>query len=99
MRRYTYLSRAKVRKYIPEMERRGVSQVSRARGFTRIYLAGENPKLLMVSKNLSWDQKRHNFIKRHMARGHALYDDRGRITRHHLALIAWAYSPSTKIRR
>ena len=99
MKGYSYLSRAKVKKYLPEMKARGVSKVARSRGFTKIYLAGENPRLLMATKNMSWHQKRQNFLKRHLARDHALFDRYGEPTRHHLALIAWAYSPSPKIRR
>jgi hypothetical protein len=99
MRGYSYLSRAKVRKYLPLMKKKGVSKVSRRNGFTKIYLSGENPKLLMATKNQSWDQKRHNFLKRHLARGNDLFDRYGEPTRHHLALIAWAYSPSPKVRK
>ena len=99
MRRFDYLSRAKVRKYIPEMQERNVSQVARTKGFTKIYLSGENPKLIMATKNQSWDQKRHNFIKRKLASNNRLFDDLGNLTRHHLSLIAWAYSPSQKIRK
>jgi len=99
MRRFDYLSRAKVRKFVPEMKRRGVSKVARKDGFTKIYLSGENPKLLMATKNQSWDEKRHNFLKRKLASNNRLYDAAGNLTRHHLSLIAWAYSPSQKIRK
>ena len=99
MRRFDYLSRRKVRSYLDQMDRRGVSKIARKEGFTKIYLSGENPKLIMATKNQSWDEKRHNFLKRKLASNNRLFDAAGNITRHHLSLIAWAYSPSPKIRR
>lgn len=98
MRSFDYLSRAKVRKYLPDMKKRGVSKVARARGFTKIYLSGENPRLLMATPNQTWHLKRHNFLKRQLASNNRLYDANGEPSRFHLALIAWAYSPSPKIR-
>lgn len=98
MRSFDYLSRAKVKKYLPQMIERGVSKVARKNGFTRIYLSGENPRLLMATRNQSWHDKRHNFLKRQLASGNRLYDFDGKPSRFHLALIAWAYSPSPKIR-
>lgn len=99
MRRFDYLSRAKVKKFLPEMKKRGVSKVARKNGFTKIYLSGENPKLIMATKNQSWDEKRHNFLKRQLASNNRLFDANGNPSRFHLALIAWAYSPSQKIRK
>ena len=99
MRSYDYLSRNDVGRFMPQIEARGVSKVARRSGFTKIYLSGENPRLVMASQNLTWHEKRHNFLKRHLARDHALFDRYGEPTRHHLALIAWAYSPSRKVRR
>jgi len=99
MRRFDYLPRSTVKKFLPEMKKRGVSKVARTRGFTKIYLARENPKLIMATKNQSWDEKRHNFLKRQLASNNRLFDANGDPTRFHLALIAWAYSPSQKIRK
>ena len=99
MRSYDYLSRTDILRFYPQMEARGVSKVARRNGFTKIYLDGENPRLLMATRNQSWHEKRHNFLKRQLASGNKLYDSNGQPSRFHLALIAWAYSPSPKIRK
>jgi hypothetical protein len=96
MSRYpNYLKLSVIDKYVPEMRRRGVSKVARSgRGFLAAYRrAGGKPNQVPDK----WDLKRDNFIKRHMAqvkkRGEPLWKD-GQPTNRHLALIAWAYSPS-----
>ena len=99
MRSYNYLSRETVKKYLPDMIARSVSVVARKKGFTKMYLSGQDPRLVMATKNQSWHDKRHNFLKRHLAAGHKLYKKNGELSRYHLSLIAWSYSPSRKIRR
>ncbi len=78
-----------------EMKERGVSEVARSpRGFLTAYRKAGGRK-----ERLSgwWQNRRDNFVDRHMAqvkkRDEALWDDDGRPSRRHLALIAWAYTP------
>lgn len=91
----SYLRLSTINKYVPDMERRGVSEVARSgRGFLTAYKkAGGDPDRLSDS----WDNKRAAFIARHMAQvkqnGESLWEN-GEPTRRHLALIAWAYSPN-----
>ena len=98
MKNFDYLPRETVALFLPQMEKRGVSKVARSRGFTKMYLSGADPKTTQASKNQNWDQKRKNFLKRHLATARPLFDQRGKITRHHLSLIAWGYSPNRRIR-
>ena len=91
------MSRRAVRKYLPLMDMFNVSPTSRNSGFTQMYLSGQNPKTTQATKNQTWHQKRHNFLKRHLAQKHSLYQN-GELTRYHLALIAWAYSPNSELR-
>lgn len=91
-----FLSTRTIRKYIPLMERENVSEVARSsRGFLTAYLAsGGNLKKL----GPYWIQRREGFIARHMAQmisqDEPFFKSPGHPTRRHLALIAWAYSPS-----
>lgn len=85
-----------------EMKERGVSEVARSsRGFLTAYRdAGGRENRLSDW----WQNRRDNFVKRHMAqvkkRDESLWDDDGRPSRRHLALIAWAYSPDrTRVER
>jgi len=84
-----------IEKFIPMMERRGVSEIARSpRGFLTAYLnADGDPKKM----HPDWLAKRDGFIARHMAQVirnyEYLYDTSGSPTRRHLALIAWAYTP------
>lgn len=93
---YLYLPLEIVRAYEPVMRRWKVSEVARSpRGFLTAYKkAGGDPNKLSDA----WDRKRAAFIKRHMAqvkkRGEPLWRPTGVPTRRHLALIAWAFSPS-----
>lgn len=98
MRSYNYMTRSQVREYLPLITQKNVSKVSRNRGFTKIYLEGLDPKKTMASKNQTWHQKRHNFLKRQLASDNDLYTSDKQLSRYHLALIAWAYSPISKIR-
>lgn len=78
-----------------EMKERGVSKVARSsRGFLTAYRdAGGRENRLSDW----WQNRRDNFVKRHMAqvkkRDESLWNDDGRPSRRHLALIAWAYTP------
>ena len=91
-----YLSLATIDRYAADMARRGVSDVARSRrGFLTAYRrAGGNPDRLSEY----WQVRRDGFIARHMAqvreRGEPIFEGGGEPTRRHLALIAWAYSPS-----
>lgn len=90
-----YLSLATIDRYRPRMRALGVSKVARSsRGFLSAYRrAGGDPDKLSDA----WDARRDAFIRRHMAqvkaRRESLWHD-GQPTRRHLALIAWAYSPT-----
>jgi hypothetical protein len=90
-----YLPLSTIKRYVPKMEAQGVSVVARSpRGFLTAYrrVQGDPRKLPSY-----WKAKREAFLARHMAqviyRDEPLFDDKGRPTRRHLALIAWAYSP------
>ena len=82
--------------FVPAMRARGVSEVARsARGFLPQYRrAGGDPNRVSDA----WAQKRDGFLARHLAEakanGESWFDVDGQPTRRHLALIAWAYSPS-----
>jgi len=91
-----YLPLHIVLKHVPAMRHADVSAVARSpQGFLTAYRrAGGDPDALSDY----WDTRRAGFIARHMAqvrkRGELLFDAAGEPTRRHLALIAWAYSPS-----
>lgn len=97
-RHHDYLSRDLVRSFLPEMQNKKVSRKSRQEGFTKFYLAGGIPGRTLITRNQTWHDRRANFLKRHTAQKHRLFTKSGAPTRHHLSLIAWAYSPSAKIR-
>lgn len=91
---------------IPVMAAMGVSAVARSpRGFIAAYRrAGGDPFRLGVTPRTTpnrapypWRQRRNEFVGRHMAQvaahGEPLWRD-GYPTRRHLALVAWAYSPT-----
>jgi hypothetical protein len=92
---YRYLRLDIIDDYVPLMRKLGVSKVARSqRGFLAAYrrAKGDPDKL-----SDAWDKKRDAFIKRHVAqvkkRKEKLWKD-GLPTKRHLALIAWAYSPT-----
>jgi hypothetical protein len=90
-----YLPLSLVEKYIPIMRRWGVSEVARSpRGFIAAYRKAGGKKSALSEQ---WQRKRDAFVARHMAqvkkRGEPLWKN-GAPTRRHLALIAWAYSPT-----
>ena len=94
---------------------RGVSRVARgevksgqsARGFYTVYksVGGDWSKMkhmpIRKGSSQTWDQRRHNFIARHLAqikkRNEPLVETSGKYagtpTRHVLSLIFWAYTP------
>ncbi len=87
---------------IPLIESMNVSAIARSkRGFLRAYKRLKTPakmKLAQAPGSLqSWDQKRNAFLKRQIAQaksnGESWWED-GLPTRRHLALIAWAYTPT-----
>jgi hypothetical protein len=92
---YPFLPLATIESFVPRMVAGGVSEVARSpRGFLTAYReAGGKPEQL----DDFWWRRRSGFLARHLAQvekhGEALFDARGRPTRRHLALIAWAYSP------
>lgn len=94
---HAFLPLSTVKVYEAEARRLGVSKVARsATGFLAAYKrAGGVPERLSEA----WIRKREGFIARHMAEAKnngesfALGD---KLTRRHLALIMWAYSPKAK---
>lgn len=98
MASYDYLPLSVIDKYIPLMKARKVAEVARSRrGFLSAYRRAKGKPNALSDQ---WDKKRTAFIKRHMAqvkkRKEKLWKD-GEPTRRHLALIAWAYSPSRSL--
>ena len=95
---FRLLDKGTVEKLIPLMEEKKVSVVARGKkprpGFTTIFLNDVDLDT-KVRPNQTWRQKRRNFLKRHTARKNPLWR-KGQPTRQHLALIAWAYSPTPK---
>jgi hypothetical protein len=92
-----YLSLREISRFEEEARRLDVSVVARSRqGFLPAYKrAGGDPKRL----SLYWQRRRDGFVLRHMAQvrlhGESLFRKDGGLTRRHLALIMWAYSPGT----
>lgn len=92
MSRYRFLPLSVIDRFVAEARARGVSMVARSgRGFLTAYRrAGGNPRNLP----LTWQTKRDAFIARHMAQGRReSLGTGGSLSRRHLALIMWAYSP------
>lgn len=91
---YPFMPLSAINPWIPEMRRRGVSEVARGpTGFLTAYRrVGGDPSALPDY----WIQKREGFIARHMGQVNARKEKllvNGKPTRRHLALIAWAYAP------
>lgn len=85
----------------PEIARRGVSEVARSsRGFLRAYeAAAGDPDALGVDRysGQAWRDRRDGFVGRHVAQARANAESwwvDGEPTGRHLALIAWAYTPT-----
>ncbi len=95
-----FLPLSTVKVYEAEARRLGVSKVARsATGFLAAYKrAGGVPERLSEA----WVRKREGFIARHMAEAQKNLESFAlgkRLTRRHLALIMWAYSPRAKAAR
>jgi hypothetical protein len=95
---YAYLPLSVINAHTSLARRLGVSEVARSsRGFLTAYrrAGGDSNRLSDY-----WANRRDNFVKRHMAQvkkhGESLWRD-GQPTRRHLALIMWAYSPSSRV--
>jgi transposase len=96
-----WLPLSSIQPVVAEMEAEGVSEVARSkRGFLTAYkrVRGDVRKLGRdPAFGQDWVRRRNNFVARHMAqirnRKEPLWVD-GRPSRRHLALIAWAYSPT-----
>lgn len=107
--RFNWLSLAQVRKALPEMDKRGVSKVARsARGFIPAYKRAKGRWKRLGESSGPWEGRhwvdvRNGFVARHMGQvrenNEPLWEKHKgewRPTRRHLALIAWAYTPSPK---
>lgn len=98
---HPFLPLRTIRAHLPDMEARRVSIVCRGPGgFLEAYRdANGDPARLPPW----WHARREAFIARMhaqlMQRCEPLYDERGRPTRRHLALIAWAWTPDAGQRR
>lgn len=99
---YPWLAYSEIKKFIPEMEKLGVSKVARGEekssatdeGFIEVYKKIRKPEKMYEEKatrNQSWGERRDNFISRHLKS----YNDNPTYRRR-LALIAWAYDPEKK---
>tara|TARA_R100000231_G_scaffold137798_1_gene114791 strand:+ start:2986 stop:3357 length:372 start_codon:yes stop_codon:yes gene_type:complete len=99
------LDRKIVIAYLPMIDKFGVSKVARGiqkstatnQGFTQVFLTGKSLSS-KATKNETWDERRENYLKRHLKAGRQtpLYNIDGSPSRFHLSLIAWAFSPDTK---
>ena len=96
---YSWLTYAEIKKFIPEMEKLGVSKVARGedtssvtdKGFLEVYKQLKSSKKMyneFATKNTSWGERRDNFVARHLTSYNSNPTKRRR-----LALIAWAYDP------
>lgn len=107
--KYAWMDLSQVRPFISLMEEREVSKVARSdRGFLTRYIQvrGSKTKLGLVHpetplnrksrKPVGWVQRREQFLARHLAQKHKLWEPDGNPTRYHLALIAWAHTPDPK---
>ena len=87
---YPWAPLAAVLRAEPEAARLGVSEVARSpRGFVRAYeaLKGQTASASVpLYPNQTWGQRRHNFVKRHLAQYRQNPTERRR-----LALLMWAY--------
>lgn len=89
------LSLRQIDRWLPLMKQWGVSSVARSqRGFLTAYRRAGGDIGRMSE---AWQARRIAFLDRHLAqvkqRGEPLWKD-GLPTRRHLALVAWAYSPT-----
>ena len=98
---YAYLPLGTVLQALPAIRAQRVSVVARSRrGFVAAYrrAKGRPERLegMQDREGQPWSEVRYNFLKRHLAQmdGDGWQD--GAPTRRHLALIAWAYSPTPR---
>lgn len=104
-----WLPLAVVEAAIPAMRRRHVSAVARGaqkskrtrQGFVQAYrsAAGDPARMakLRATTRQSWAERRAGFLARHLAQARVAGEPwwrAGAPTRRHLALVAWAYSPT-----
>jgi hypothetical protein len=87
---YRFMPLASVLKYVPEMQRLGVSEVARSRnGFIGAYKRAGSSEYLSES----WKIKRNAFIAR-MFKSYKINQKKGlKVTRQRLSLIAWGFNP------
>ena len=86
------MSVSEVQGYVYEITAHRVSEVARSpTGFLYNYLKRGKAMLNEVAPGgkITWQQKRANFIKRHLVQYNT-----NKTLRHRLALIAWAYKPA-----
>jgi hypothetical protein len=93
---YHFLTLKTIEPFVPLMERKNVSTVARsARGFLTAYRKARGKPESLTDH---WWRTREAFIARHEAQRklnrEPLFDEDCLPTRRHLALIAWAYSPT-----
>lgn len=96
------LSKATIKKLLPEIDDRKVSIVARGKrksratktGYLQEFFFGNTKKL--ATKNQTYEERRLDFISRHLSGPGPMWMKNGRPTRKHLALISWAYSPDPK---
>jgi hypothetical protein len=111
-----YMTLAAANFFLKYAKARGVSKVARGEsksavtkiGFMQAYAKakGNHKKLqtMMATPRQTWDERRNNFVARHMAqvtkRGEDLYETAGKYkgwpTRRHLGLIMWAMTPDPR---
>lgn len=107
--KYAWMHLSQIRPFIPLMEEKGVSEIARSnRGFLTRYIQVEGSKIKLglvhpatpikrrPGKSVGWVQRREQFLARHLAQKHRLWEPDGNPTRYHLALIAWAHTPDPK---
>lgn len=87
---YNLLPLSKVRSYVAEAAKQGVSEKARRSGFTRAYMKYGKRVLTMPSDTagMQWTHKRWLFIKRTLPAYRA-----NPTRRRWLALVMWAYMP------
>lgn len=97
----SYLPLDVVKAAKPAMARRGVSVQARGpEGFLTAYerARGQRKRLGRHKSGQPWTQRREAFLARHLAQMTGDGWEKGpkgpRPTRRHLALVAWAYSPT-----
>lgn len=94
-RKYRWMRYSNAHAYEEEANRLGVSKVARsARGFMRAYETARTPEKMastqvpQINRFQFWDQRRDDFIGRHLPQYRSKPSHRRR-----LALIMWAFEP------